>query len=266
MALPGSCGQGGRGPTHCRTRGVRRILGRAARRTGSVPRHGRPPLSSLPFSYTSSQRSLEAVVGQPGSCLPLLPPPLPGRDGTGRWVRLCQAPADTGRDGGARSRGGERGPGLGWIRAQGACAGRLSERGGRGPVGWAGPGAAGPEAFGSAGAEQGRSDPSRPEASGCGEAAPGPAGPEVSGPGGQVCQTPAVPVRAEVSGRAGVGTVRSRSTPVGPEVRDRVRPGGRSAPAPSLSARRADSCSGYPIVELCWSLRLSLRPAIPRGM
>ena len=115
-----------------------------------------------------------------------------GRDGTGRWDSLCQAPADTGRAGagepGAAVSGG-RGRAVG-VRARGTWARPVLERGGWGPEGSGtrrgrvrlGLRRPGPGALSRAGP-----DPLRPEASGHGAAAPGPAGPEVSGPGGLVC-------------------------------------------------------------------------------
>lgn len=136
MVLPSPCGRGGRGPGHCRSRG-----GGGPRGSGGKDQLG-TAVRTASSSLFSASLSISLPLSGGGGCAAgklsaPLPPPAAGRDGTGRWVRLCQAPADTGRDG-----AGEPGAAVsgGWgraegVRGRGTWAGPVSGRGARGPEG-----------------------------------------------------------------------------------------------------------------------------------
>lgn len=160
MAPPGLCGQGGPGPSHCGSRGGWRVPGRAAGRAAQSRGTNRLliSLSYLALHLLASPWRLWA--GGRELSAPVLPPRW--RCGWyGRWVSRCQAPADTGRAGGAAVSGGcgngEQGPGRA-HRAPGTRHGARQQRPARVRQGLR---RSGPRALSRAG-------PSRPQAPGTG--------------------------------------------------------------------------------------------------
>lgn len=104
MPPPGPCGQGGPGPSHCGSRGWR-VAGRAAGRPAQS-RGTNGLLISLFYLVLHLLASLRRRRARGRGAVCPCPPPSWRWGWYGRWISRCQAPADTGRAGGAAVSGG----------------------------------------------------------------------------------------------------------------------------------------------------------------